>query len=65
MKKILGTSEAWSLSRLSHQLSKPTYYIEDCLISTEHAVKRPNSQLKQNTTLRSVTKYANLTLKVT
>ena len=28
-KKILGTSDAWSMSRLSHQHSDPVYYIED------------------------------------
>ena len=30
MKKIiLGTSAAWSMSRLAHQPSDPAYYIED------------------------------------
>ena len=29
-KKILGTSDAWSTSRLSHQPSEPAYYIVDC-----------------------------------
>ena len=34
MKKlILGTSDAWSMSRLAHQPSDPAYYIEDWLIS--------------------------------
>ena len=34
MKKImLGSSDAWSMSRLSHQPSDPAYYIEDCRIS--------------------------------
>ena len=34
MKKIiLGTSDDWSLSRLSHQPSDQAYYIEDCQIS--------------------------------
>ena len=32
-KKILGTSNAWSTSRLSHRPSKPAYYIVDCRIS--------------------------------
>ena len=32
-KKILGTSNAWSMSRSSHQPSDPAYYIEDCWIS--------------------------------
>ena len=29
---MLGTSEAWSMSRLSRQPSDPAYYIEDCRI---------------------------------
>ena len=29
---MLGTSDAWSMSRLSHGPSDPAYYIEDCLI---------------------------------
>ena len=33
-KKILGTSGAWSTSRLSHQPSEPAYYIVDSRIST-------------------------------
>ena len=33
MKKILlGTSDAWSMSRLSHRPSDPAYFIEDCQI---------------------------------
>ena len=28
-KKILGTSEAWSMSCLAHQTSDPEYFIED------------------------------------
>ena len=31
-KPILGTSDGWSMSRLSQQPSNPAYYIEDCLI---------------------------------
>ena len=31
-KIILGTSDAWSLSDLSHRPSDPAYYIEDCQI---------------------------------
>ena len=31
-RKILGTSDAWSTSRLSHWPSKPAYYIVDCRI---------------------------------
>ena len=34
-KKILGTSDAWSTSRLSHRPSEPAYYIVDCRISRE------------------------------
>ena len=32
---MLGTSDIWSMSRSSHWLSNPEYYIEDCWISTE------------------------------
>ena len=31
-KKILGMSDAWSTSRLSHRSSEPAYYIVDCRI---------------------------------
>ena len=31
-KIILGTSDAWSMSRLSKRPSDPAYYIEDCRI---------------------------------
>ena len=31
-KKILGTSDAWWMSRLSQRPSNPAYYIEDCRI---------------------------------
>ena len=31
--EIIGTSEAWWKSRLSHQPCDPAYYIEDCWIS--------------------------------
>ena len=30
---ILGTSDAWLMSRLSQRHSDPAYYIEDCQIS--------------------------------
>ena len=29
---MLGTSDAWSMSRSSQQPSKPAYHIEDCRI---------------------------------
>ena len=32
-KIMLGTSDAWSMSRLSHRPNEPEYYIEDCWIS--------------------------------
>ena len=32
-KVMLGTSDAWSMSHLSQQPTKPVYYIEDCWIS--------------------------------
>ena len=31
-KKILGTSDTWSTSHLSHRPSEPAYYIVDCRI---------------------------------
>ena len=31
-KKILGTSDSWSTSRLSHRPSEPAYHIVDCRI---------------------------------
>ena len=34
-KKILGTSDAWSIRQSSHQPSNPAYYIEDCRIFIE------------------------------
>ena len=33
-KKILGKSDSWLMSHLSHQPSKPAYYIVDCQISS-------------------------------
>ena len=33
MKKVLGTSDAWSMRRSSQRPSDPAYYIEDCRIS--------------------------------
>ena len=39
-KKILGTSDAWSMSRLSQQTSKPTYYILDWRIFSERTGKK-------------------------
>ena len=36
-KIILGTrSDPWLMSRLSHRVSKPVYYIVDCRISRVH-----------------------------
>ena len=32
-KIMLVTSDAWSMSHLSHRPSEPAYYIEDCRIS--------------------------------
>ena len=32
-KKILGTSDTWSTSHMSHRPSEPAYYIVDCRIS--------------------------------
>ena len=51
-KKIIhGTSDAWSMSRLSHRPSDPVYYIEDCRISVlaqslaEYALKDSKEHL--------------------
>ena len=41
-KKILGTSDTWSTSRLSHRPSDPAYYIVDCRIS-DNQIKYENS----------------------
>ena len=38
MKKILGKSDTWFTSCLSHWLSKPAYHIVDCGISNSYAV---------------------------
>ena len=35
-KKILGTSDDWSMSHLSHRPSNPVYYIEDWWIFCNH-----------------------------
>ena len=37
-KIMLGTSDAWSMSRLSHRPSKPVYYIEDCWILSTYKI---------------------------
>ena len=37
-KKILGTSDAWSMSRSSHRPREPAYYIEDCRILRDSKV---------------------------
>ena len=35
LKKILGMSDFWSTSHLSHRPGKPAYYIVDCWIFFE------------------------------
>ena len=41
-KKILVTSDAWSMRRPSHRPSDPGYHIEDCRISVVfHANRTP------------------------
>ena len=42
-KIMLGTSDAWSMSRLSHQPSKPAYYILDCRISGRNFLLKTSS----------------------
>ena len=39
-KKILGTSDAWSMRQSSHRPSVPAYYIEDCRISKQRQISR-------------------------
>ena len=34
-KIMLGTSDAWTMSRLSHRPIDPAYYTEDCRISSK------------------------------
>ena len=45
-KKILGTSDAWLTSHLSHRPNKPVYHIVDCRISnhksSKNCTKSPN-----------------------
>ena len=42
-KILLGTSDAWSMSHLSHQPRDQVYYIEDCRISSPPITKFPLS----------------------
>ena len=37
-KIILGTSDAWSIRRSSHQPIDPAYYIEDCQILVQKVI---------------------------
>ena len=37
---MLGTSDTWGLSCLSHRPSDPEYHIEDCQISSNPAILR-------------------------
>ena len=43
MKKILGTSDVWSTSRLSHQPSEPAYKIADCRIFSDYPGFQPKT----------------------
>ena len=38
-KIVFGTSDTWSMRQLSHPLSDPAYYIEDCRILKIAAAK--------------------------
>ena len=40
-KIILGTSDTWSMSPLSHQPSNPVYYIEGCRILPAKLLRNP------------------------
>ena len=44
-KSMLGTSDAWSTSYLSHQPSEPAYYIVDCRIFLDGGA--PREKLRQ------------------
>ena len=47
MKKImLGTSDTWLMSRLSHRPSNPAYYIEDCRISSAKKLNSSSNMMK-------------------
>ena len=45
-KIMLGTSDAWWISRLSHRPSEPAYYIEDCRISCENEISPAQKMFK-------------------
>ena len=46
-KKILGTSDAWSMSHVSQQNGKPAYYIVDWQISKGYLLRLKSLQLRQ------------------
>ena len=46
-KKILGTSDAWLTSRLSHRPSEPAYYIVDCRIENYSRVAKEGSSQRK------------------
>ena len=47
VKKILGTSDAWSMSHVSQQNGKPAYYIVDWQISKGYRLRLKSLQLRQ------------------
>ena len=58
MKKIiLGTSDAWSMSRSSHQPSDPAYYIEDCRIYSKEKNLLSKSCLSWNWIAKDLQKW--------
>ena len=60
-KKVLGTSDAWSTSHLSHRAREPAYYIVDCRIYTILTVLRVGAAAA----IRHANGYTNSTLCMT
>ena len=58
-KKILGTSDTWSMSGLSHQLSEPAYYIVDCRISGDVIIITKRTRVTLTTCNNSHDPYIN------
>ena len=52
-KKILGTSDASSTSRLAHLPSNPAYYIEDWLILTDRMLFTEGKHLQKKLIISS------------
>ena len=65
-KKILGTSETWSMSHLFQRPSDPAYYIEDCRILTNGGQQlwcckqwlKFSKEIDQGATILSLTRFS-------